>query len=117
MRAVQPASQGNGPVTFRMGPVATTPDKPDNKAANNYLDRVRAYVPVEVVAFFVFVNALVDGTKVTKFTSFASLSQDDGIALAGLAIGIIGTILYARMAAAANGTKVWGVQAIVSLAA
>lgn len=117
MRAVQPASEGSGPITFRGGSVTTSPAAPDNKAANNYLDRVRAYVPVEVIAFFIFVNALVDSEKVAKFVDLKSLTNDQGIALAGLVVGALATIVYARMAATANKTTVWGVQAAISLVA
>ena len=120
MRTVAPAMRSSGFVTFSAGTVDTA----EADAAKDYLDRVRAYVPVEVVAFFIFVNSLVLGTKLwaiipAKGDDPASrmLTTDGYVALLALIIGAAATILFTYVSAKRAGQTAWRVQAAVTLIA
>jgi hypothetical protein len=110
---------------FTLSPAAVPAPPDGKKAADNYLERVRAYIPVEVIAFFIFANSLVGAVVAPgKPTSQVGGNQqaqaqmwtsNEWVAVAALAVGAVGTIIYARIGARANGGKVWGVQATLSL--
>jgi hypothetical protein len=127
MLPVQPKT-ARGLLTFSAGSVAAPADS--TKAAENYLERVRAYIPVEVLAFFIFVNSLagalfapgkttaqVGGDPAPGEAAARMITADGWVALAALAIGVLGTALYARTAARTGKTKVWGVQTALAVLA
>ncbi len=128
MLSVQPKGSSRGSFTLSTAAVPATDDS--KKAAENYLERVRAYIPVEVLAFFIFANSLVGelvapgrptaqvgGDQSAVQASAPMWTSNEWVALAALAIGAVGTIIYARIAARANRGAVWGVQATLSLIA
>ena len=125
MRAVQPESAPSGLITLRAGTVDTSGRESaaiPGKSADSYIDRVRAYIPVEIIAFFIFVNSLVDTTTIraasgTEGARIVVQGADAWVAVAALAIGAAATIVYAYLAARTNKSPVWGVQAAVSLCA
>ncbi len=118
MRAIAPEARTSGVITLSGGTVDTA--NPDD--AKNYLDRVRAYIPIEVVAFFVFANSLVLGTelktsKIVEKVTVTYLTTDGWSALAALVIGALATLLTAFLASRAKGRQVWLTHAAVSLLA
>lgn len=120
MRTVAPAVRTSGLLTFSAGTV----DDSDVEAAKDYLGRVRAYVPVEVVAFFIFVNSLVLGTKLWTVVAAAKdkkahevLTADGYVALLALIIAAGASVLYTYVSAKRAGQSAWRVQAAVTLTA
>lgn len=116
MRAVAAAIRKSGLVTL-------TPDKVDGggqDAAKDYIDRVRAYIPVEVVAFFIFVNSGVLGKPLWAKAKVAGqdsiLTTDGWVALLALIIGAAGSVLVTYIAAKRAGQP-WLVQAVVTVIA
>lgn len=115
MRAVAAETRPRGLVAFSGAPVADA--KAD--AANSYLDRIKAYIPAEVVAFFIFVNSLVLGSPLrspgapSDKTVQESLTIDGMVAIASLALGVLLSFLYARVAAKGGDTP-WRVQGLVT---
>ena len=99
----------------------------------SFIDRVRAYVPLEVLAFFIFVNSMIGDDQTltpeqmraagyekpwpTLWSNSPPLTPDDYVALATLAVGILATIIFVRTSSAADGRQTWRVQAVVSVLA
>jgi len=75
-----------------------------------YMDRIRNYVPVEVIGFFIFVNAMIkddgDGKTLTGADSF--------VAIGSVVVALAAACIFARMANEKADTKVWIVQAMTS---
>ena len=125
MRAVQPESAPSGLIALRAGTANASGRESaaiPGKSADSYIDRVRAYIPVEIIAFFIFVNSLVETTTIRAASGsdgarIAVDGADAWVAVAALAIGAAATIVYAYLAAKNNKSPVWGVQAAVSLCA
>lgn len=119
MRSVAPQERESGFVTLSTGTVGSA--KPED--AKNYLDRVRAYVPLEVVAFFIFANSLVLGRVLQNEVAIKGkpavlvTTVDGYVAIATLVIGAVATLVYANLAAKTAGRDTWYVQAAVSLVA
>lgn len=84
-----------------------------------YIDRVRNYIPVEVIAFFIFANSLVtlpknltlpavrkciadagtDKAALSKCPSvWSAMDINEWVALITVLVGIIGTVLFVRTA-------------------
>lgn len=78
-----------------------------------YMDRVRNYVPVEVIGFFIFVNAMV--AQDTNDPS--SKMANDFVAIASIVVSLVAVFVIARMANAKAKTETWVVQASVSACA
>ena len=126
MLPVEPQGPAKG--FFTLTPATVTASDDSKKTAENYLERVRAYIPVEVLAFFIFANSLAGavfapGEPTSQVGGSASspphqvLTADGWVALAALAIGAVATVIFARIAAKAKNGPVWGVQASLALAA
>ena len=79
------------------------------QSTQTYIDRIKHYIPIEVIAFFVFVNALFDESPAT--------SADEIVAIASLVIAVVGTIVYVNVSSKSNAVAVWGVQASISVLA
>jgi hypothetical protein len=115
MRPVAPEQRTAGFVTFSASAVSDA----NPEAAKSYLDRVKAYIPAEVVAFFIFVNSLVLGLNLRVTTQppgsdpQSVLTPDGYVAISALVFGVILSLLYARVAAKSSGQP-WVVQAIVT---
>lgn len=86
---------------------------PNEREFQGYLDRVRNYIPTEIVAFFIFVNSLVGG----EVRNQGALTVDGYVAVAALLAAIVGCILFVRATAKAEDNPVWGLQAIISILA
>ena len=118
MRPVAPEQRPTGFVTFS----ASTVPNADPETAKNYLDRVKAYIPAEVVAFYIFVNSLVLGLDLRETTQPPQgdpqtfLTVHGHVAILALVLGIIFSGFYARIAAKGSGQP-WKVQAIVTIIA
>lgn len=115
MRTVAAKPTGKWPIALTAGSIGPkTSDK-----ANDYLARVRAYVPVEVVAFFIFVNALVLGTALMTTPADGSpstLTPDGYVALLALVTGAAAAWLLTYAASKKkNGGRAAVVQSVVSV--
>lgn len=125
MRAVQPEAGSAGLFTLRAGSVAASNREAapvEGNVADGYIERVRAYIPVEIIAFFIFVNSLVNSTTIraesqTQPARITIEGADAFVAVAALAVGAVATVVYAYLAAKNNKSPVWTVQATVSLCA
>jgi hypothetical protein len=118
MRTIAPATRESGYVTLTAETVPST----DPDAAKDYLDRVKAYVPVEVVAFFIFVNSLVLGRAMTAAVGggkdvHQAWTVDGWVALSALVVGALASVLFTFAAAKKAGQRASRVQALVTLVA
>ena len=71
------------------------PQQHTGPIADNYLERITKYVPAEVIAFFIFINAILDqamktGGKSAMMAGFPVMT----IATGALALGIVLTPLF-----------------------
>ncbi len=89
-------------------------DSPE-QVKQNYIDRVRAYIPVEVVAFFIFVNSLVS-ENVGSVRDLSTLTADGYVAVLAAIVGIIGTIIYSRLSANSLNIQTWKLSTAVAVA-
>lgn len=93
----------------------------------NYVDRIRGYIPVEVVAFYVFVNSLISdnvfqkseavGNTIDQATNQLSLTADGYVAVIATILGIIGTTIYVRTTAKDNGIAAWKISCSIAVVA
>ncbi|SLN41067.1 hypothetical protein [Pseudooctadecabacter jejudonensis] len=120
-RAIHPKTANRGGITFSTAAIEVpegtpgTPGTLSTKAQRqSYIDRVRNYIPVEVIAFFIFANSLVDREN---------LSSDDVkmttaiVAVATVVIGLFATFVYVKMAADQAGNQAWKVHAAMAAVA
>jgi hypothetical protein len=75
-----------------------------------YLDRIQSYIPAEIIAFYIFINSLVDPASAPVWRGW---SHDDIAALIGLVLGLAACFLYARMAAANDRNPAWRTQGVL----
>jgi hypothetical protein len=113
MRTVAAKVRNSGFVTLSVGRVG------DSSDANSYLDRVRAYVPVEVIAFFIFVNALVMGATLRTVAGGGpgtGVTVDGYVALIALIMGAVAAWLLTYVTSKVkNESRAASVQAVVSM--
>jgi hypothetical protein len=128
---------------FRLTPDAVSIDAGANRlegakletTRQNFIDRVRAYIPLEVLAFFIFVNSTVsDGVgpeilgdaapaRPTPWGAeslgawFGALSADDWVALSSVAVSVVAIFLFVRTATGRTGRTAWVLQGLVSTVA
>jgi len=117
MRAVAATVRSSGLLTLSGNTVTDS----GQDAAKDYFDRVRAYIPIEVVAFFIFVNSGVLGKKlwdsVGKGDDLRLVATIDGwVALLALIIGAAGSFLVTYIAAT-RAKQPWLVQSTVTVIA
>lgn len=98
----------------RAGVAADAQTPPSEREFQGYLERVRNYIPAEIVAFFIFVNSLV-GNQVRD--AQGTLDVDGYVAAAALVASIVGCVLFVRATAKAENNPVWRLQAVVSVVA
>ena len=88
-----------------------------------FIDRVRTYIPLQVIVFYIFVNSMIDdhpdgpdsiGTSL--WSDPASLPIDDWVALVTLAVGVLGVVVFTRRQAKAFGTR-WALHTAMSVLA
>ncbi|MEM8500197.1 MAG: DUF5675 family protein [Pseudomonadota bacterium] len=96
-----------------MGANETIPGNRTVIEFQGYLDRVRNYIPIEILAFFVFVNSLVGKTHTTT----GEINANGYVAVAAVVLGAIATILYVRATARAEENPFWKLQATLALLA
>ena len=93
------------------------------KEKQNYIDRVRGYIPVEVVAFFVFVNSLITDNVFVRdandefIRNISSLTADGYVAIIATIFGVVGTIVYMEMTAKDSGLVTWKFSASMAVVA
>jgi len=90
----------------------------------NYFDRIRGYIPVEVVAFYVFVNSLISDhvfktpeEAEIQASGLWALTADGYVAVLSTIFGIVGTVVYIKMTARDNGFAAWKLSATVAIIA
>lgn len=89
-----------------------SPAKPD---PNSYIDRVRTYVPVETIGFFVFVNSIVNLD--VALTPAGTLKTDGYVAILAFLVGVLTTVALVRQRALRRGQAAWRAPAIFSASA
>lgn len=82
----------------------------------NYIDRIRGYIPVEVVAFYVFVNSLISD-KVSTGAGGFSLTADGYVAIIATIFGLIGTVLYIKLSSKNEDISAWKFSACIAIVA
>ncbi|MFZ7091877.1 hypothetical protein [Primorskyibacter sp. 2E233] len=83
-------------------------------ATQSYIDRVRNYIPLEVIAFFIFCNAMIDNGEEPQLLWSGNASPDDYVAVATVLVSIAGVVIYVKTAADQAGTGTWILHAVVS---
>ncbi|WP_308918243.1 hypothetical protein [Jannaschia sp. LMIT008] len=116
-----PAMLTAAPITIEPRPVAKGGKPPSEGARGKeevaYLDRVRRFVPVEVIAAMVFINgALVDDIAPLSLTAMPTRA-DEVIAVLTLVLGAVATTLDVRADVRRNGFRSWRLSAIMSVLA
>lgn len=133
-RSVFPNPASSGPFTFstrKMPPPASQPlprgedqlrmqialatgknNANPERDLQGYLERVRNYIPVEIVAFFMFVNALVTDKNLTDPTG---ILVDGWVAIASILVSIAACVMLVRANAQAEDVKVWKLQAVMTV--
>lgn len=78
-----------------------------------YLDRVKAYVPVEVLAFFLFLNGIV-GSEVGTVID-GNLNVDGVVAILSLVVSIAGCIFFIKQTADQENNPSWVINSVMSV--
>lgn len=114
--AIVPAEKSSGPM-FQLTAMPTSPIKDKvvekgsteegvEKQAQTYMERIRNYIPVEVIGFFIFCNALV--------TQDSGKVADEFVAVASVVVALVAVVIFTKMANAKASTEIWAVQSFVS---
>ncbi|WGW05514.1 hypothetical protein [Tropicibacter oceani] len=119
-RAITPERQTSGPL-MRLTAAPINRNLQDvHKAARDanstqtYIDRVRNYIPLEVIAFFIFCNAMIDNGEAPQLLWSGSASPDDFVAVATVLVSLVGVVIYVKTAAERADTGTWKLHAVVS---
>lgn len=88
----------------------------NEEVKQNYVDRIRGYIPVEIVAFYVFVNSLISDEVTSELNKF-SLTADGYVAVLATLFGIFGTVIYIKMTSKDDGIVAWKISAAIAVVA
>lgn len=130
-QAVAPALRAAGPfMMLTAAPVSKTGTVESTgtptKDAQGYIDRVRNYIPLEVIAFFIFANSMVSGDDGQVGSlwgqgddggltmTLANFGSNEFVALASFVVALIGTVIYVKMATDKAGSQTWKLHAAMS---
>ncbi|WP_146589433.1 hypothetical protein [Puniceibacterium confluentis] len=93
-------------------------DAVPDEDGQSYIERVRNYIPLEVIAFFIFANSMVAaGDGGVASLRAGAIGANEFVALASFCVALIGTVFYVKMAADAAKTGTWGLHAVLSCVA
>lgn len=117
-RSVFPNPEKVGLATFSSKkvppPTVSDESKKTERELQGYLDRVRNYIPSEIVAFLIFVNSLI-GANVLDVDG--QILVDGWVAIGAMVVGIVACVLFVKSTAQTEGNPVWVLQAMMSIIA